>query len=135
MCYISAEKPEILTAEEDILCWKELMKDFRPMFLSEYPPYKCGELVTAKKRGVEIKNLEVINDGDKYKVFAGIHSYAKENARIYFPNFRSKNYDTILVPFIIPKGTEYITDGYFNVSLSIMRIKKIKSWKISGKEK
>lgn len=132
MCFISAKRPKIMTAKKDILCWKELRKDYRPINYYRCPPYECNKLVKAKEYGEEIKKLKVIRDGDKYKVFAGIHSYTEKYVKMYFPNFLSSY--VILVPFVIPKGTKYITDGYFNVSVSIMRIKKSQVKKYQGRK-
>ena len=101
MCFVIDESvcPKMLTAKEDIVCYKKITKDLN----SAHQNFKYEFNKLYKIKFWRFKILKDQRDNrDKHSIYRGFHSFQK-------PLFDIPSYN-IYVKCIIPKGAKY----YFN---------------------
>ena len=122
MCfYIERKrKPKTRIAKKDIVCYKTVRDDYRPIYNPDKPAYRIGKMYYATNdRRKRIKELNLIpvnfvNGENGWVIDYGIHSYIKK------PN-RGR-----ILEYIIPVGTEYLKNDTQYVSTKIKPIKEVK---------
>jgi len=121
MCFLlySEKTPEVKIAKKDIICWKILSNDNKPLYMSlavrrgktiKKEPYKEGFIYTEE---AELK-LSQDGGGDIYKGYIGFHSY------------KSKGNEKRVARMKIPKGTEYFENCsvYFSRTIECVKLHK-----------
>lgn len=110
MCLTVNSKNRIRIASKDIKVWKVF--EFKENEL--YSPYRYHTYSLGKKHSI-CMNLEIL---DETAVHKGIHSFLSKSDILKYYKWLHLD-ETVIIPCIIPKGSEYIR-GKFELCPSIV---------------
>lgn len=120
MCFIINKRyPKSKIAKKDIIVYKRIRHDFKPLVFSSKRKYVLNkEYLARDNKGKPLLRLKVIKGMRNNYIDEGVHSYKSE-----FRAFDSLSSTEILIECIIPKKTRYYENEEECVSKKIIPIK------------
>lgn len=134
MCYlgyVGAKSAELLTATEDIVCYKVVTKHIKWKYLFPFVTYRSAIIRShVWKFGVILDKVNINPDRDTYSISIeeGYHSYTLENKSTIMIAKRGSS-NRVIIKCIIPKGTSYYSNGNESVSEQIIALKTVRKIK------